>query len=94
MRISSPPTGWPCYYGIDTPERRDLIASSNSVDAIRSFIEADSLGYLSEQGLFEGVRKNDDPSRLYCTACFTGRYPVDLSEEAERTPTACSPASS
>ncbi|MFZ2490341.1 MAG: amidophosphoribosyltransferase [Thermoanaerobaculia bacterium] len=80
MRISSPPTGWPCYYGIDTPERRDLIASSKSVDAIRSFIEADSLGYLSEEGLLEGVRNGDDPSRLYCTACFTGRYPVELGE--------------
>jgi amidophosphoribosyltransferase len=76
MRISSPPTSWPCYYGIDTPERRDLIASSHSCDEIRSYIEADSLGYLSEEGMLESVRKDDDPKRLYCTACFTGKYPI------------------
>ena len=75
MRISSPPTSWPCYYGIDTPERQDLIASSHSNDEIRDFIEADSLGYLSEDGLLEAVRKDgDDPRSLYCTACFSGKY--------------------
>ena len=75
MRISSPPTSWPCYYGIDTPERKDLIASSHSSDQIRAFIEADSLGYLSEDGLLEAVRKEgDDPRSLYCTACFSGKY--------------------
>jgi amidophosphoribosyltransferase len=82
MRISSPPTTGPCYYGIDTPQRRDLIASAQSVDEIRDFIEADSLGYLSEEGMLVAVRKDDDPSRLYCTACFTGKYPV-VHEEAE-----------
>ena len=76
MRISSPPTTGPCYYGIDTPQRRDLIASASSVDEIRRFIEADSLGYLSEDGMFEAVRNGDDPRRLYCTACFTGKYPM------------------
>jgi amidophosphoribosyltransferase len=78
MRISSPPTSWPCYYGIDTPERRDLIASSSSCDDIRAFIEADSLGYLSEEGMLDSVRKDDDPRQLYCTACFTGKYPVGV----------------
>jgi amidophosphoribosyltransferase len=76
MRISSPPTSWPCYYGIDTPERRDLIASSHTLEEIRGFIEASSLGYLSEDGLLEAVRNDDDPRSLYCTACFTGKYPV------------------
>ena len=76
MRISSPPTTGPCYYGIDTPQRRDLIASSSSTEQIREFIEADSLGYLSEEGMLEAVRNGDDPRRLYCTACFSGRYPV------------------
>jgi len=76
MRISSPPTTGPCFYGIDTPQRRDLIASSSSTEQIREFIEADSLGYLSEAGMLEAVRNGDDPSRLYCTACFTGKYPV------------------
>ncbi len=80
MRISSPPTTGPCFYGIDTPERRDLIASSHSVEEIREYIEADSLGYLSEQGMLDCVRNGDDPARLYCTACFSGRYPV-LAEE-------------
>ncbi|MGN6183783.1 MAG: amidophosphoribosyltransferase [Thermoanaerobaculia bacterium] len=80
MRISSPPTSWPCYYGIDTPERRDLIASSHSLEDIRSFIEADSLGYLSEDGLLEAVKNGNDPRQLYCTACFTGKYPVKREE--------------
>ena len=74
MRISSPPTSWPCYYGIDTPERKDLIGSTKSLDEIREFIEADSLGYLSEEGLLQSVRNEDDPRSLYCTACFTGNY--------------------
>jgi amidophosphoribosyltransferase len=76
MRISSPPTSWPCYYGIDTPERRDLIASSHSIGEICAFIEADSIGYLSEDGLLEAVKNGDDPRQLYCTACFTGKYPL------------------
>jgi len=83
MRISSPPTVGPCYYGIDTPQRRDLIAGAKSNDEIREFIEADSLGYLSEGGMLEAVRNDDDPRRLYCTACFTGKYPV-LSEDVEQ----------
>ena len=83
MRVSSPPTTGPCYYGIDTPQRRELIASAQSVDEIRKFIEADSLGYLSEQGMLNAVRNGDDPQRLYCTACFTGKYPV-VKEEVEK----------
>ncbi len=82
MRISSPPTTGPCYYGIDTPQRRDLIASAHSVDAIREFIEADTLGYLSEEGMLSAVRNGDDPARLYCTACFSGKYPVLNSAQA------------
>jgi len=77
MRISSPPTTGPCYYGIDTPQRRELIASSSSTEQIREFIEADSLGYLSEAGMLAAVKKGtEDPSKLYCTACFSGKYPV------------------
>ncbi len=81
MRISSPPTTGPCYYGIDTPQRRELIASGQSVEEIRRFIEADSLGYLSEEGMLNAVQDGADPQRLYCTACFTGKYPV-VHEEA------------
>jgi amidophosphoribosyltransferase len=76
MRISSPPTSWPCYYGIDTPERTQLIGATHTLEEIRTFIEADSLGYLSEDGMLEAVRNDDDPRQLYCTACFTGKYPV------------------
>ncbi|MGZ7078017.1 MAG: amidophosphoribosyltransferase [Thermoanaerobaculia bacterium] len=81
MRISSPPTTGPCYYGIDTPQRRELIGASHSIEQIREFIEADTLGYLSEAGMLNAVKNGDDPARLYCTACFSGRYPV-LSKEA------------
>jgi amidophosphoribosyltransferase len=77
MRISSPPTVGPCYYGIDTPLRSELIASSHSVDEIRRFVEADTLGYLSHDGLLQAV---DDPEgRRHCSACFSGRYPVAVS---------------
>jgi amidophosphoribosyltransferase len=89
MRISSPPTTGPCFYGIDTPERRELIASDHSVEEIREYIEADSLGYLSEEGMLEAVRNGDDPSGLYCTACFSGRYPV-LRDTIDREPAAVS----
>ncbi|RUM43431.1 MAG: amidophosphoribosyltransferase [Desulfurobacterium sp.] len=77
MRISSPPTKWPCYFGIDTPTKDQLIASSYSVEEICRFIEADSLGYLSLEGMIKatGGRPED-----FCTACFDGRYPVDVPE--------------
>jgi amidophosphoribosyltransferase len=77
LRISSPPTTGPCYYGIDTPLKSELIASANDVDAIRRFVDADSLGYLSQEGLLQAA--GDAPGRRHCTACFTGRYPVAVS---------------
>ena len=77
FRISSPPTIGPCFYGIDTPQRRELIASSQSVEEIRAFVGADSLGYLSEQGMLACL---ETPAPNFCTACFSGRYPV-LDEE-------------
>ena len=93
MRISSPPTSWPCYYGIDTPERTQLIGATQSLDEIRSFIEADSLGYLSEEGMLEAVRNGDDPRERYCTACFSGTYPVTLDRPSEtQTPALSEPA--
>jgi amidophosphoribosyltransferase len=72
MRISAPPTVSPCYYGIDTPTRKELIASSHSVDEIRTYIRADSLGYLSMDGLLKAAGKNTG----FCHACFTMQYPV------------------
>jgi amidophosphoribosyltransferase len=74
LRISSPPTTGPCYYGIDTPTRAELIASSHSVEEIRKHIGADSLAYLSLEGLQAAV--NDPGGNRHCTACFSGRYPV------------------
>jgi len=77
LRISSPPTRHPCYYGIDTPKRRELIAASASVEEICSFVGADSLGYLSEEGMLACFSAG---AGRFCTACFSGRYPV-LDEE-------------
>ena len=74
VRISSPPTAWPCFYGIDTPTREELIASKKSVEDIRRFIGADSLGYLSEEGLYWFEKRSR--REWFCDACFTGDYPV------------------
>ncbi|MBN2706423.1 MAG: amidophosphoribosyltransferase [Deltaproteobacteria bacterium] len=72
VRISSPPTDYPCYYGIDTPTRKELIASSHTVDDIRRYITADSLGYISSSSLTEVV----NCQHCFCDACFTGKYPI------------------
>ena len=72
MRISSPPISGPCWYGIDTPNRQELIAGASSVEEIKKFIGADSLKYLSVEGLHRAVQ-----GKGYCDACFTGQYPVD-----------------
>lgn len=92
MRISSPPTTGPCYYGIDTPRRQELIAGKHSIQEIGTFIEADSIGYLSVGGMLDAVRgDSDNPEKLYCTACFTGRYPIPAhAEESEATELATS----
>ena len=74
VRISSPPVTWPCYYGIDTPTRKELIASSHSPDEIARYITADSVEYLSPEGLMASVGSDAG----YCTACFTGKYPVPI----------------
>jgi amidophosphoribosyltransferase len=73
LRIPSPPTRWPCYYGIDTPTREELIASNHDPDEIRRFVEADSLAYLSLEGM---LRCLSGESSSYCTACWSGEYPV------------------
>ncbi|HEU4344993.1 MAG TPA: amidophosphoribosyltransferase [Candidatus Binatia bacterium] len=78
LRISSPATISPCYYGIDTPTRSELIASSCSVEEIRRFVEADSLAYLSRDGMY--VYFNGD-GQGFCDACFTGNYPVHFEDE-------------
>ena len=77
MRISSPPTTHPCFYGIDTPTRQELIASSHTVEEIRRYMTADSLGYLSLEGLLGVI---PDSMNKFCTACFTGDYPIAFPE--------------
>lgn len=77
MRISCPPTMSPCYYGVDTPTKRELIASSHSVDEICKYIEADSLGYLSLEGMLRACGDVEGKG-YYCTACYTGKYPVEF----------------
>lgn len=87
MRIASPPTRDACYYGVDTPEKEHLIASSNTVDAMADMIGADSLGFLSIDGLYralgEAHRNKDIPQ--FCDACFTSDYPTTLTDRAENT---------
>ncbi|MDQ7006164.1 MAG: amidophosphoribosyltransferase [Acidobacteriota bacterium] len=80
VRISCPPTVAPCYYGVDTPSREELIASHTEVEAIRAFIHADSLGYLSLEGLTRAVQGSEGE---FCVACYTNDYPVPLSDGAE-----------
>ena len=75
LRISCPPTVSPCYYGVDTPSKQELIAASQTVEEIRRFVEADTLGYLSLENLSRAVK--DDKSH-YCYACYTGDYPTRL----------------
>jgi amidophosphoribosyltransferase len=74
MRISAPPTTGPCYYGVDTPSREQLIAAQNEVEEIRKFIRADSLGYLSMEGLRTAVGDGE----TFCAACFDNDYPVPI----------------
>lgn len=77
LRISAPPTTHPCFYGIDTPTRSELIASSHSIADITRFVTCDSLGYLSHAGLMTAL-ETDERGTGYCSACFTGDYPVPL----------------
>ena len=81
MRISSPPIQWPCYYGIDTPTRKELIGSSHRVSEIQRYLGADSLGYLSLDGMLKAT--SADPGH-FCHACFTGQYKVGF-DGSERT---------
>ena len=75
LRISCPPTIAPCYYGVDTPERSELIAANHTIEEIRAYTGADSVAYLSLEGLKKAVETNGDG---YCFACYTGDYPTDL----------------
>jgi len=78
MRISSPPTRWPCFYGIDTPNRRELIAASHSIEEISRYITSDTLAYLSIEGLRRAVGADAATGSGFCEACFSGDYPIPL----------------
>ncbi|HKO35326.1 MAG TPA: amidophosphoribosyltransferase [Pyrinomonadaceae bacterium] len=80
VRISCPPTISPCYYGVDTPNKSELIAANYSIEGIRDFIEADSLGYLSLEGMLSSTGLNTDES---CVACWNEKYPTRITREAE-----------
>lgn len=75
LRISCPPTISPCFYGVDTPDKQQLIAANSSIEEIRKFVEADSLGYLRLEKLADSV---NDANREFCYACYSGDYPTDL----------------
>lgn len=79
VRIASPPVRWPCFYGIDFASRAELVANGADLDGIRRSIGADSLGYLSLDGL---VAASEQPRSRLCTACFDGNYPIPLPEDA------------
>ncbi|HEX4451350.1 MAG TPA: amidophosphoribosyltransferase [Kofleriaceae bacterium] len=77
LRISAPPTTHPCFYGIDTPTRSELVAASHTVDEINRYVTSDSLSYLSHEGMMTAV-SGDPTGGAFCSACFTGNYPVAL----------------
>ena len=81
VRISCPPTAWPCHYGVDMPTREELIASDHSVEEIRDFVGADSLVYLSMEGMLGSL---SGPAASYCTACWSGEYRVERASEDDR----------
>jgi amidophosphoribosyltransferase len=84
MRISCPPTISPCYYGVDTPSKSQLIAANKSVDEIRDYIRADSLAYLSLEGLKKACGEGEKIS--YCSACYSGKYPTEIIDVEEILP--------
>jgi len=76
VRISSPPTSYPCFYGIDTPSRKELISASHSIDEITRYITADTLCYLNLEGLHAALCQFGDHKVDFCDACFSGNYPI------------------
>ncbi len=90
MRISCPPTVSPCFYGVDTPSKKELIAANNTIEQIREFIGADSLGYLSLEGMKKAC--GDGEKTSYCTACYTGKYPTNWVDVEEIQPVAVAKA--
>jgi amidophosphoribosyltransferase len=88
MRISSPPTTYSCFYGIDTPERSKLLAAQHNVEEMAKIIGVDSLAFISIDGLYRAMgHARRDPDRpQYCDACFTGEYPTTLTDQTDTGP--------
>lgn len=82
LRIASPPNKFSCFYGVDTPTRSELIASSHTIEEIRKYIRADSLGYLGIEGMLKAVNTPKD----FCTACFDGEYPIPEEPRSQELP--------
>ena len=80
MRISAPPTRFPCYYGIDIPNKSELIASDHNLDEIRKYLRVDSIHYLTIDGMLKAAGREDDK---WCISCFSGRYPLDFVDREE-----------
>ncbi|MBQ9238815.1 MAG: amidophosphoribosyltransferase [Treponema sp.] len=81
VRVASPPVAYPCYFGIDTPTRSELVSASHTVEAVGSLIGADSLAFLSVDGMLRSIRALNGESYGYCKGCFTGEYPVAVPGE-------------
>ena len=88
MRVASPPTANSCFYGVDTPKRADLLASSRSIEEMRRHIGVDSLAFLSLDGLYRaaGQPGRNAKAPQYCDACFSGDYPIQLTDQMEGAP--------
>jgi amidophosphoribosyltransferase len=79
IRITCPPVKWPCFYGIDMPTRQELIGADLTVEEIGAYVGADSLGYLSQEGMIKATGR---PAEGFCAACFDGEYPIPIPEQA------------
>ena len=87
FRIASPPTAWPCFYGVDTPQREKLLAATMSEEEMRDHLQVDSLRFISLDGLYRAVGEaqgRNTKCPQYCDACFSGEYPVKPSDMVEK----------
>ena len=81
MRISCPPHRHRCVYGIDFPSESELLAANNDMDAIKGFLNVDSIGYLSQEGLLKSLGSENDE---FCCACFDGKYPISFDDDLSK----------
>ncbi len=80
FRISSPPTRWPCFFGIDTPDRKQLIAANQSLEEMKNYVACDSLAFLSIENLFYFAKNHGE---WFCDACFSGNFPVEMADNPD-----------